>query len=78
MSQTKRSCPRATAVKIGAAIQRKKVDEAKASPTTQNIYFIKLIQNDLQALHEEICLFTQSGIPWTSEHFGCNREELYE
>ena len=72
------SSRRAAAVKIGAAIQRKKVDEAKISPITQNIYLIKLLQNDLQALHEEICLVTQSGIPWTSEYFGCNREELDE
>ena len=66
------------AVKIGAAIQRKRVDEAKLSPNTQNIYLIKLLQNDLEKLHEEICSVTQSGIPWTSEHLGCAREELDE
>ena len=60
---------RRVAVKDGAAIQRKRVYEAKASPTEQNIYIIKLLQNDLQALHEEICLVTQSGIPWTTGHF---------
>ena len=70
------SSRRAAAVMDGAAIQRKRVEDAKLSPHTQNIYQIKMLQNDLEKLHEEVCSVTQSGIPWTSEHFGCDREEL--
>ena len=70
------SSRRAAAVKDGAAIQRRHVEEAKASPTEQNIFIIKLLQDDLQALHVEICSVTQSGILWTTENFGCHREEL--
>ena len=49
---------RAAAVKDGAAIQRRRVEEAKASPSEQNIFIIKLLQDDLQALHLEICSVT--------------------
>ena len=69
---------RAAAVKDGAAIQRRRVEEAKASPSEQNIFIIKLLQDDLQALHGKICSVTQSGILWTTENFGCHREELDE
>ena len=45
------SSRRAAAVKDGATIQRRRVEEAKACPTEQNIFVIKLLQDDLQALH---------------------------
>ena len=70
------SSRRAAAVRDGVAIQRRRVEEAKATPTEQNIFIIKLLQDDLQALHVEICSVTQSGILWTTENFGCHREEL--
>ena len=41
------SSRRAAAVKDGANIQRRRVEEAKASPTDQNIFVIKLLQDDL-------------------------------
>ena len=45
------SSRRAAAVKSGAAIQRKRVEDAKLSPHTQNIYQIKMLQTDLEKLH---------------------------
>ena len=72
------SSRRAAAVKDGATIQRRRVEEAKASPTEQNIFIIKLLQDDLQALHVEISSVTQSGMVWNADNFGCQREELDE
>ena len=42
---------RAAAVKDGATVQRRNVEQAMASPEEQNIFIIKLLQEDLQALY---------------------------
>ena len=69
---------RAAAVKDGATVIRRKVEQAMASPEDQNIFVIKLLQEDLQGLYVEITSTCQSGIVWSADNFGVHRDELQE
>ena len=64
--------------KDGATVQRRRVEEAMASPTEQVFFIIKHLQEDLQALYVEISSTCQSGVVWNTENFGVQREELQE
>ena len=69
---------KAAAVKDGATVIRRKVEQAMTSPQDQNIFVIKLLQEDLQGLFVEINSTCQSGIAWTADNFGVQRDELQE
>ena len=72
------SSRRAAAVKDDATIQRRRVEQAMASPDDQSIFIVKLLQEDLQALYVEISSTCQSGVVWNAENFGVQREELQQ
>ena len=65
---------RAAAVKEGASVIRRKMEQAITSPQDQNRFVIKLLQEDLQSLVTEINSTCQSGIVWTVDNFGVARD----